>query len=106
MATSLSEVRSTEPLRLPIRATFSVASFLEASMVIESRHGPDGLRDLDLLILIAKAGIELVPVDEDQAYIARTAFRAYGKGHHPAGLNFGDCFAYALAKSSGEALLF
>ena len=82
----------------------SVASFLEASMVIESRHGPDGLRDLDLLI--AKAGIELVPVDEDQAYIARAAFRAYGKGRHPAGLNFGDCFAYALAKSSGEALLF
>ena len=82
----------------------SVASFLEASMVIESRHGPDGLRDLDLLI--AKAGIELVPVDEDQGYIARTAFRAYGKGRHPAGLNFGDCFAYALAKSSGEALLF
>lgn len=82
----------------------SVASFLEASMVIESRYGADGLRDLDLLI--AKAGIELVPVDEDQAYIARAAFRTYGKGRHPAGLNFGDCFAYALAKSSGEPLLF
>ena len=84
--------------------TMSVASVLEASMVIEARHGPDGVRDLDLLI--AKAGIELVPVDADQAYIARTAFRAYGKGRHPAGLNFGDCFAYALARTSGEPLLF
>ena len=84
--------------------SLSVASFLEASIVIESRHGPDGLRDLDLLI--AKAGIELVPVDADQAYVARTAFRTYGKGRHPAGLNFGDCFAYALARTSGEPLLF
>lgn len=82
----------------------SVASFLEASIVIESRQGPDGVRDLDLLI--AKAGIELAAVDEDQAYIARTAFRTYGKGRHPAGLNFGDCFAYALAKTTGESLLF
>ena len=84
--------------------TLSVASFLEASIVIESRRGPDGVRDLDLLI--AKAGIELVPVDADQAYIARTAFRTYGKGRHRAGLNFGDCFAYALARTSGEPLLF
>lgn len=84
--------------------TLSVASFLEASMVIESRHGPEGVRDLDLFI--AKAGIELVAVDADQAYVARTAFRTYGKGRHPAGLNFGDCFAYALAKTSGEPLLF
>ena len=84
--------------------SLSVASFLEASIVVESRYGPDGLRDLDLLI--AKAGIELVPVDADQAYVARTAFRTYGKGRHPAGLNFGDCFAYALAKTSGEPLLF
>lgn len=84
--------------------TLSVASFLEASMVIESRYGPDGVRDLDLLI--AKAGIELAAVDADQAYIARTALRTYGKGRHPAGLNFGDCFAYALAKTTGEPLLF
>lgn len=84
--------------------TLSVASFLEASMVIESRHGPEGVRDLDLLI--AKAGVELAAVDADQAYVARTAFRAYGKGRHPAGLNFGDCFAYALAKTTGEPLLF
>ena len=73
-------------------------------MVIEARHGPDGVRDLDLFI--AKAGIEFVAVDADQAYVARTAFRTYGKGRHPAGLNFGDCFAYALARTSGGPLLF
>ncbi|MCY3623304.1 MAG: type II toxin-antitoxin system VapC family toxin [Gammaproteobacteria bacterium] len=82
----------------------SVASFLETSMVIDSRHGPDGVRDLDLFI--AKADIDLMSVDADQAYVARAAFRSYGKGRHPAGLNFGDCFAYALAKTSGEPLLF
>lgn len=82
----------------------SVASFLEASMVIDTRHGPDGVRDLDLFI--AKAAIDLVAVDADQAYVARTAFRTYGKGRHPASLNYGDCFAYALAKTSGEPLLF
>ncbi len=82
----------------------SVASFLETSMVIDARHGPDGVRDLDLFI--AKTDIDLVTVDADQAYVARTAFRTYGKGRHPAGLNFGDCFAYALAKTSGEPLLF
>ena len=82
----------------------SVASFLEASMVIEARYGPDGVRDLDLFI--AKARIDLVAVDAEQAYVARAAFRTYGKGRHPAGLNFGDCFAYALAKTLGERLLF
>ena len=84
--------------------TISVASFLEASMVIEARYGPDGVRDLDLFI--AKARIDLVAVDAEQAYVARAAFRTYGKGRHPAGLNFGDCFAYALAKTLGERLLF
>ena len=86
------------------RPLLSVASFLEASMVIEARHGPDGVRDLDLFI--AKAGIDLVAVDSDQAYVARAAFRTYGKGRHAASLNFGDCFAYALAKTTGEPLLF
>ena len=48
----------------------------------------------------------LVPVDDEQAYVARDAFRHYGKGRHPAGLNLGDCFAYALAKTLREPLLF
>jgi ribonuclease VapC len=64
----------------------SAANFLEASIVIENNRGYDGLRDFDLLM--AAAGIELAPVDADQAHIARQAFRRYGKGHHPAGLNF------------------
>ena len=82
----------------------SVVSFVEASIVIESRLGPEGLMALDLLI--AKAGIDLVSVDADQAHTARNAFRLFGKGRHPAGLNFGDCFAYALARERGEPLLF
>lgn len=86
------------------RRALSVVSFVEASMVIESRYGAAGVRDLDLLI--AKAGIELVAVDANQAHGARDAFRVYGKGRHRAGLNFGDCFPYALARTEGEPLLF
>ena len=82
----------------------STASFVEVSIVIESRYGPDSIRDLDLFL--SKAEIELVPVDSDQAFEARQAFRQYGKGRHTAGLNFVDCFSYALAKSLGEPLLF
>lgn len=82
----------------------STGSFLETSMFIESRYGPDGTRDLELFI--SKARISLASVDADQAYVARDAFRRYGKGRHPAGLNFGDCFAYALAKMLDEPLLF
>ena len=84
------------------RAMSSV-SFVETSMVIGSRYGPEGLRDLDLLI--SKARIEIVAVEEDQAQIARRAFMQYGNGRHPARLNLGDCFAYALAKALDEPLL-
>ena len=93
-----------EAIEAAERCAMSTASFVEASMVIEARYGPDGVRDLDLFI--AKAGIELVAVDADQAHVARTAFRVYGKRRHPAGLNFGDCFAYALARTLDEPLLF
>ena len=86
------------------RRAVSVASFVEASMIIESRYGPEGIRDLDLFI--SKAGIELIPVDVEQGHIARTAFREYGKRRRPAGLNYGDCFAYALARALDEPLLF
>jgi len=82
----------------------STASFVELSIIVQSRYGPDGIRDLDLFL--SRADIELIPVDSDQAYIARQAFRRFGKGRHPAGLNYGDCFSYALAKSLGEPLLF
>jgi len=82
----------------------SVASFVETSMIIESRYGSDGVRDLDLLI--AKARIALIAVDVEQGHIARQAFRQFGKGRHPAALNYGDCFTYALARSLAEPVLY
>jgi len=81
----------------------SAASLVEASQVIESRKGEAGGRELDLLIY--RAGIEIVPVDAAQAEVARSAFRQFGKGRHPAALNYGDCFSYALAKVSEAPLL-
>ncbi len=84
--------------------TLSAANYVETSIVVEVRHGAEGLRDLDLFI--ERAEIELVPVDAAQARIACRAFSRFGKGRHRAGLNFGDCFAYALATARGEALLF
>ncbi|MGD9597519.1 MAG: type II toxin-antitoxin system VapC family toxin [Steroidobacteraceae bacterium] len=84
--------------------SLSVANFVEASIVIEARVGPDGVRDLDLLI--AKASIALAPVDPEQAQLARRAWRRFGKGRHAAQLNFGDCFAYALAAALDEPLLY
>ena len=82
----------------------SVASLLEAAIVIENRGGLEAGGELDALV--EKAGIELMPVTAEQAQAARLAWRRFGKGNHPAGLNFGDCFAYALANLSGEPLLF
>jgi ribonuclease VapC len=82
----------------------SAATFVEASMVVESRFGPRGLRELDLFI--ERAGIELAAVDAEQAQAARRAFSRFGKGRHRAGLNYGDCFSYALASVLGQPLLF
>ena len=82
----------------------SAASFLEASIVAETRAGDRGLRQFDSFIRESELAVE--PVTHDHALIAREGFSIYGKGRHPAGLNFGDCFAYALAKSTGEPLLF
>ena len=81
----------------------SAATFLETSTVLESRHGAEGVQLLDLLI--ESAGVEVVAVDLAQARLARRAFARFGKGRHPAGLNYGDCFAYALARQLGEPLL-
>ena len=72
-------------------------------MVIESRHGQSGLQALDLFL--CRAEFEFIAVDRKQAYLARHAFSRFGKGRHRAGLNFGDCFSYALAMFLGEALL-
>ena len=94
----------TEALENAGQCVMSAASFVEASLVIETRFGAEGIQHLDLLI--SKAQIEIVPVDREQALIARRAFSRFGKGRHPAGLNFGNCFAYALAESRAEPLLF
>jgi ribonuclease VapC len=82
----------------------SAATVLETAIVIESKYGVTGTMDFDLLLLTIQARIE--PVSEDHVRIGRLAYRQFGKGRHPAGLNYGDCFSYALAKISGEPLLF
>ena len=82
----------------------SAATFVEISMVIEGKRGAEGLRDLDLFL--NAAGIDLVAVDSEQAHVARRAFSLFGKGRHRAGLNYGDCFSYALAMVVAEPLLF
>ena len=86
------------------RRLISVFNWLETAIVIEAKKGEAGARELDLLL--HRAQIEIVAMNPDQSEIARTAWRVYGKGNHPAGLNIGDCCAYALAKYSGEPLLF
>jgi ribonuclease VapC len=82
----------------------SAATLLETAVVIEARKGDAGGRELDLLI--HKANIEIVAVDAEHVSEARRAYRRFGKGRHAAGLNFGDLFAYALARITGEPLLF
>jgi ribonuclease VapC len=77
---------------------------VEASVVMLSRFGEAGLADLESLL--TETSVEIVPLTNVQAKLAIDAFRRYGKGRHPAGLNFRDCFSYALAKATGEPLLF
>lgn len=82
----------------------SAVSMVELSILLEARFGSDGQCDLHLFLSTAE--IEIVAVDRAQAELARRAFSCYGKGRHRAGLNFGDCFSYALAKGCGVAMLF
>jgi ribonuclease VapC len=90
---------SAEPKRM------SAANYLEAAIVVDANRNPLLSRRLD--DLIAQTEIQAEPVTLEQAEIARAAYRDFGRGSgHPAGLNFGDCFAYALAKSTREPLLF
>ena len=79
------------------------ATLVEAGIVVQARRGDEGARNLDLLI--AKLGITVESFTPRQADIARKAYRSYGRGRHPAALNLGDCFAYALAKDKSEPLL-
>lgn len=82
----------------------SVANVLEAAIAVERRGGDTGAYELDTLL--ESAEIELVPVTVEHLMAARRAWRRFGKGNHPAALNFGDCFAYALARTTREPLLF
>lgn len=84
--------------------TISAGTLLEASIVVEARYGEPGALALDQLL--RKLGVTTVAVDAEQAESGRVGFRKYGKGRHPANLNYGDCFAYALAVTMGEPLLF
>jgi ribonuclease VapC len=82
----------------------SAPTYVELSIVVESQVGPSGLQDLEYFI--RQASILIEPFTPEQAYLAQRGWSKYGRGQHPAKLNFGDCFSYALAKSLDEPLLF
>jgi ribonuclease VapC len=86
------------------RRLLSAATLVEASVVLDARLGDVASRELDLFL--HRAGVQVVAVDRDQAEVARAGWRRYGKGRHPARLNYGDLFPYALAKTTGEGLLY
>ena len=81
----------------------SAATHVEASIVVTARQGSEA--DDDLTKLLSLLEIDVTPVDRDQARAAIAAWRRFGKGHHPAALNFGDCFTYGLAAALGEPIL-
>ena len=93
-----------ERIRAADVCRISVANHVELSMVVESQLGPNGTRQVDAFL--RRAGVVVEPVTIEQGDLARQAFLDFGKGRHKAALNFGDCFAYALARATGEALLF
>ena len=86
------------------RCLISAGSYLELSIVLERQAEPEADRQCEMFF--RRAGIAIEPFTVEQAHLARQAFHDFGKGRHPAGLNFGDCFAYALSKSTGEPLLY
>jgi ribonuclease VapC len=88
-------------------ARASAATYVECSNVIEGRHGVPGRAMFEqTMARLTAFGMLVVAFDQAQAELAREGFRRYGKGRHPAALNFGDCFAYALAKALDAPLLF
>jgi ribonuclease VapC len=96
--------RFIESIALTTRRLVSAATVVECGLVLISRRGEGGIARLNSLL--HEAGVEIAAVDSAQAQAAVDAFRRFGKGRHPAGLNFGDCFAYALASLTGERLLY
>ena len=89
--------------RAPVRL-ISAANFLEAGIVVDNQIGAAAGRQLD--VLLSRAEIHVEAVTREHADLARQAYLDFGKGNHAAGLNFGDCFAYALARTTGLPLLF
>lgn len=98
-APALAAALAADPSRL-----ISAPTLLECSIVLAARFGDAGLRELDLLV--HRAGLDIVPFDAAHCEVARDAYRRFGKGRHPAGLNYGDCMTYALAASTAEPVLF
>lgn len=94
----LARMTSAETLAL------SAATLTEALIVVEARQGREAATDL--VALLAELEAEIASLDEDQAELAASAWRRFGKGRHPAALNLGDAFSYALAAARGEPLLF
>lgn len=82
----------------------SAASLVEALIVVEAKQGPEASDDLQALLAELEARVE--PLDESQVILASRAWRRFGEGRHPAGLNLGDTFAYALATATGRPLLY
>jgi ribonuclease VapC len=91
-------------MRAAPRPLISAANLLETSIVLDARVQADASAELDQFI--ADVGLEVEPVTRGQVEVARRAYRLWGKGYHPAALNFGDCFAYALARTTGLPLLY
>jgi ribonuclease VapC len=91
-------------INLDARPIIAAANYVEAAIVVTTRRGPGAVARLRMLL--DEASIDIIPVDEQLAQAAIEAFDQFGKGRHPAGLNFGDCFAYALAAVMGERLLY
>lgn len=107
VAVLLDEPERPEFVRLIAEAPkrlLSTVSLVEASIVLEARLGEIAGRELDLFV--HRARMQTIPVDDEQTELARAAWRTYGKGRHAAALNFGDVFSYALARATGEPLLF
>lgn len=98
-APAIAEAIADDPRRLA-----SAFTALETSIVIEAKKGEEGGREFDLLAV--RTGLDVVAMDAGQVELARAAWRRYGKGRHPAGLNIGDCCSYALSRLTGEPLLF
>jgi len=111
-SSALIAIMAGEPEWRPLIAAITASSIclvgaptmMETSMVVLGRHGEGKLQDLR--DFCARSAIDVVPFGPEHVDLALDAFRRYGKGRHPAGLNFGDCFSYALAKATGEPLLF